>query len=296
MQGQDDRRLHREHRERERDPAESGQRGVRRGEGRAAQPHRDARGGLRAAGAGQRGDRRAHPHRAGAPVLRRRGGHRGGRARPCRSAAWARPTTSPASASSSRHRSRPTSAARTSSCTVAASARRTADAAKNTERAGEPARTSRRRSRNRSVRRTCGNRPARDRRACSSSSARSSVGDALRRRSTSTTGAGCVGSARPRSRARPAARDVRPRPRRSARRRRGRGRPAARRAGSTARTLAREYNAVTPENAMKWDTIHPARDRYDFGPADAIVRLRPPSTTWPCAATTSSGTARSRRG
>jgi endo-1,4-beta-xylanase len=37
------------------------------------------------------------------------------------------------------------------------------------------------------------------------------------------------------------------------------------------RTLAREFNAVTPENAMKWDTIHPEQDHYDFGPADAIV-------------------------
>jgi endo-1,4-beta-xylanase len=35
--------------------------------------------------------------------------------------------------------------------------------------------------------------------------------------------------------------------------------------------LAREYNALTPENAMKWDTIHPAPDRYHFAPADAIV-------------------------
>jgi endo-1,4-beta-xylanase len=38
-------------------------------------------------------------------------------------------------------------------------------------------------------------------------------------------------------------------------------------------TLAREYNAVTPENAMKWDTIHPEPDRYDFGPADSIVEF-----------------------
>jgi endo-1,4-beta-xylanase len=37
--------------------------------------------------------------------------------------------------------------------------------------------------------------------------------------------------------------------------------------------LAREYNAVTPENAMKWDAIHPAPDRYTFGPADAIVQF-----------------------
>lgn len=38
-----------------------------------------------------------------------------------------------------------------------------------------------------------------------------------------------------------------------------------------ASTLAREFDAVTPENAMKWDTIHPEQDRYDFGPADSIV-------------------------
>jgi endo-1,4-beta-xylanase len=38
-------------------------------------------------------------------------------------------------------------------------------------------------------------------------------------------------------------------------------------------TLAHEYNAVTPENAMKWDTIHPEPDRYDFAPADSIVRF-----------------------
>jgi endo-1,4-beta-xylanase len=35
--------------------------------------------------------------------------------------------------------------------------------------------------------------------------------------------------------------------------------------------LAREYNALTPENAMKWEAIHPAPDHYRFGPADAIV-------------------------
>jgi endo-1,4-beta-xylanase len=37
------------------------------------------------------------------------------------------------------------------------------------------------------------------------------------------------------------------------------------------RTLAAQYNMVTPENAMKWDTIHPAAGAYDFGPADEIV-------------------------
>ena len=38
-----------------------------------------------------------------------------------------------------------------------------------------------------------------------------------------------------------------------------------------ARTLAREYDAVTPENAMKFERIHPERDRYDFVAADEIV-------------------------
>ncbi len=35
--------------------------------------------------------------------------------------------------------------------------------------------------------------------------------------------------------------------------------------------LAREYNAVTPENVMKWMHIHPDRGRYDFTAADALV-------------------------
>jgi endo-1,4-beta-xylanase len=35
--------------------------------------------------------------------------------------------------------------------------------------------------------------------------------------------------------------------------------------------LARQYNAVTPENAMKFETIHPAPDTYDFEEADQIV-------------------------
>ena len=35
--------------------------------------------------------------------------------------------------------------------------------------------------------------------------------------------------------------------------------------------VAREYSSVTPENAMKWVTIHPARDRYEFAAADAVV-------------------------
>ncbi|WP_437074902.1 endo-1,4-beta-xylanase [Streptomyces sp. enrichment culture] len=37
------------------------------------------------------------------------------------------------------------------------------------------------------------------------------------------------------------------------------------------RILGRQFNSVSPENQMKWEFIHPERDRYDFGAADAIV-------------------------
>jgi len=36
-------------------------------------------------------------------------------------------------------------------------------------------------------------------------------------------------------------------------------------------TLAREFSLLTPENAMKAGPIHPEPDRYEFGPADALV-------------------------
>jgi endo-1,4-beta-xylanase len=35
--------------------------------------------------------------------------------------------------------------------------------------------------------------------------------------------------------------------------------------------LAREFNIVTPENAMKFEFVHPERDRYDFSQVDALV-------------------------
>ena len=35
--------------------------------------------------------------------------------------------------------------------------------------------------------------------------------------------------------------------------------------------LMREFNALTPENAMKFETVHPEPGRYDFSKADAIV-------------------------
>ena len=37
------------------------------------------------------------------------------------------------------------------------------------------------------------------------------------------------------------------------------------------RTLAREFNLVEPENAMKWGTIRPDRETFNFGPGDAVV-------------------------
>ena len=41
---------------------------------------------------------------------------------------------------------------------------------------------------------------------------------------------------------------------------------------STYRTvLAREFNILTPEYDMKFQPLHPERDRYDFGAADALV-------------------------
>jgi endo-1,4-beta-xylanase len=35
--------------------------------------------------------------------------------------------------------------------------------------------------------------------------------------------------------------------------------------------LAREFNSVTPENALKWERVEPARGHYDFAAADEIV-------------------------
>lgn len=35
--------------------------------------------------------------------------------------------------------------------------------------------------------------------------------------------------------------------------------------------LAREFNAVTPENAMKWNPLRPTQDEFDFEAADSLV-------------------------
>ncbi|MGA5347323.1 endo-1,4-beta-xylanase [Streptomyces griseoincarnatus] len=39
------------------------------------------------------------------------------------------------------------------------------------------------------------------------------------------------------------------------------------------KALGREFSSASPENQMKWDYIHPERDRYDFEQADAIVEF-----------------------
>jgi len=38
-------------------------------------------------------------------------------------------------------------------------------------------------------------------------------------------------------------------------------------------TLAREFNMVEPEDALKWEVIHPERDSFDFSQADKIVEF-----------------------
>jgi endo-1,4-beta-xylanase len=40
-----------------------------------------------------------------------------------------------------------------------------------------------------------------------------------------------------------------------------------------AETAAREFNYLTPENEMKWDTIEPSPAEFDFGPADTLMRF-----------------------
>src|SRR5256885_15481982 len=40
-----------------------------------------------------------------------------------------------------------------------------------------------------------------------------------------------------------------------------------------AKTLASEFNMLEPEDAMKWETVHPTADRFDFSQADRIVEF-----------------------
>jgi endo-1,4-beta-xylanase len=37
--------------------------------------------------------------------------------------------------------------------------------------------------------------------------------------------------------------------------------------------ITREFNSISPENVLKWEVVHPAPGRYDFGPADRYVQF-----------------------
>ena len=37
--------------------------------------------------------------------------------------------------------------------------------------------------------------------------------------------------------------------------------------------IATEFNSISPENDLKWENIHPAKDTYNFGPADAYIKM-----------------------
>ena len=43
--------------------------------------------------------------------------------------------------------------------------------------------------------------------------------------------------------------------------------------GAYARALLREFNAITPENAMKWGPVHPTEGGWNFDPADRLVEF-----------------------
>ncbi|MFI5103097.1 MAG: endo-1,4-beta-xylanase [Terriglobales bacterium] len=48
-------------------------------------------------------------------------------------------------------------------------------------------------------------------------------------------------------------------------------RPAPLSEAAYASTLAREFNMAEPEDALKWEVVHPARQSFDFSQADQIV-------------------------
>jgi GH35 family endo-1,4-beta-xylanase len=48
-------------------------------------------------------------------------------------------------------------------------------------------------------------------------------------------------------------------------------RPAQLSESAYSSTLAREFNMLEPEDALKWEVVHPEPQSYDFSPADEIV-------------------------
>ncbi len=45
------------------------------------------------------------------------------------------------------------------------------------------------------------------------------------------------------------------------------------RGGCAESLIPAQFNAISPENALKWASIHPALDQYNFGPADRYVEF-----------------------
>jgi len=45
------------------------------------------------------------------------------------------------------------------------------------------------------------------------------------------------------------------------------------RAPAEASLVVRQFNSITPENVMKWSSLHPQPGRYNFGPADQFVEF-----------------------
>src|SRR4051812_2629419 len=37
--------------------------------------------------------------------------------------------------------------------------------------------------------------------------------------------------------------------------------------------VVRQFNSITPENLLKWESVHPAPDRFNFEPADRYVEF-----------------------
>src|SRR5271157_5958628 len=48
-------------------------------------------------------------------------------------------------------------------------------------------------------------------------------------------------------------------------------RPAQLLEAAYASTLTREFNMLEPEDALKWEVVHPERQSFDFSQADQIV-------------------------
>src|SRR5436190_2314508 len=41
-----------------------------------------------------------------------------------------------------------------------------------------------------------------------------------------------------------------------------------------------QFNSITPENVLKWESVHPDPDRYDFSPGDRYVAFGKSNGMW----------------